>query len=126
MFSRSDSTSDSGEPCWLVRDGKVLASLEVPADRRARTRGLLGRDHFDGAMLIRPARSVHTIGMKFPLDIALLDEDNTVIKTLRLRRFRISAPIWRARAVLEAEAGAFGSWGLKIGDVLEIREADEA
>jgi uncharacterized membrane protein (UPF0127 family) len=76
-------------------------------------------------MLIRPARSVHTIGMKFPLDIALLDEDNTVIKTLRLRRFRISAPIWRARAVLEAEAGAFGSWGLKIGDVLEIREADE-
>jgi len=73
-------------------------------------------------MLIRPARSVHTIGMKFPVDVALLDDDGTVIKTLQLRRFRVSAPIWRAKAVLEAEAGAFGSWGLKIGDVLEIRD----
>ena len=75
-------------------------------------------------MLIRPARSVHTIGMKFDLDVALLDADGTVIKTLTLHRNRIAAPIWRARAVLEAEAGAFRLWGLGIGDVLEIRTAD--
>ncbi|MEZ5227142.1 MAG: hypothetical protein R2710_10825 [Acidimicrobiales bacterium] len=59
---------------------------------------------------MRGARSVHTIGMKFDLDIALLDADNVVIKTLRLHRNRVSAPIFRARAVLEAEAGAFGDW----------------
>lgn len=74
-------------------------------------------------MLIRPARSVHTIGMKFPLDVALIDDEGTVIKTLTLRRHRISAPIWRAKAVVEAEAGAFNSWGLKIGDIVEIRES---
>ena len=40
---------------WLVRDGEVLAALEV-ADvvRRARLRGLLGRDGVDGALLLRP------------------------------------------------------------------------
>jgi hypothetical protein len=27
--------------------------------------------------------------------------------------------------VVEAEAGAFGDWELKVGDVLEIRKADE-
>ncbi len=59
--------------------------------------------------------------MRFDLDIALLDVDNVVIKTLRLHRNRISAPILRARSVLEAEAGAFGNWDLKIGDELEIR-----
>jgi uncharacterized membrane protein (UPF0127 family) len=121
-------TSDRNHPgqhengCWLVRDGKVLASLEVPSSRRGRARGLLGRDNFEGAILLQRARSVHTIGMRFDLDIALLDASNVVIKTLRLRRNRISGPIFRARAVLEAETGAFGLWDLKIGDQLEIRE----
>ena len=107
--------------CWLVRDGRVLASLEVPTTRRAKAAGLLGRDSFEGAILLQKARSVHTVGMRFDLDIALLDADNVVIKTLRLRRNRVSAPIIRARAVLEAEAGAFGLWDLKIGDELEVR-----
>ncbi len=107
--------------CWLVRDDRVLASLEVPEDRRSKARGLLGRDSFEGAILLRGARSVHTVGMTFDLDVALLDADNVVIKTLRLKRNRVSAPIVRAKAVLEAEAGAFGLWDLKIGDELEIR-----
>lgn len=107
---------------WLVREGHVLASLEVPSGRKAKARGLLGRSGFEGAMLLCPARSVHTVGMKFDLDVALLDADNVVIKTLRLRRHRVTAPVWRARSVIEAEAGAFGRWDLKIGDELEVRE----
>ena len=128
MCSKSASTSDRGDAraCWLVRDGVVLASVEVPETRRARARGLLGRSSHDGAMLIRHTRSVHTIGMRFPIDVALIDADGVVLKTLTMRRNRISAPMIRARSVLEAEAGAFGSWGLKIGDVLEFRHADHA
>ncbi len=113
---------ESTMTCWLVRDGRVLASLEIPQTRRDKARGLLGRAGIDGAMLIRPARSVHTVGMKFALDVAILDKSNVVIKTLRVRKHRITAPIWRANAVLEAEAGAFGQWDLKIGDELEIRD----
>ena len=130
MFWRSDSTSereeradcDDATQCWLCRDDKVLASLEIPVDRRGKARGLLGRDSLDGAILLRPARSIHTIGMRFALDVALLDADNVVIKTLRVRRHRVTAPMWRAKSVLEAEAGAFHLWDLKIGDELEIRE----
>ena len=107
---------------WLVREGKVLASIEIPATRKARARGLLGRTEVEGAMLLRGVRSVHTLGMRFHLDVALLDEEGVVIKMLRLKRNRMSAPVMRARAVIEAEAGAFGQWGLQIGDVLEIRE----
>ena len=73
-------------------------------------------------MLIRRARSVHTLGMTFNIDVALLDEDNVVIKTLQVRRHRVTGPIWRAKSILEAEAGCFNSWDLKIGDELEIRE----
>ncbi len=129
MCSKFASTSDPGQSpagCWLVRDGKVLASVEIPRTKRAKAKGLLGREELDGAMLIRPARSVHTIGMKFELDVALLDETGKVIKTLHLRKGRVSAPILRARAVLEAQAGAFSTWGLRIGDVLEIRGSDSS
>ncbi len=73
-------------------------------------------------MLIRPARSVHSMGMKFDLDVAILDENMVVMKMLRLHKHRVTAPMRRARAVLEAEAGAFGQWELQIGDELEIRD----
>jgi uncharacterized protein len=116
-------THEPGEPtAWLVRDGQVLASLEIPPTRRGKARGLLGRRGIEGAVLLRGVRSVHTIGMQFDLDVALLDEHGVVIKMLRLKRNRVSAPILRTRAIVEAEAGAFGDWGLRIGDLLEIRE----
>jgi uncharacterized membrane protein (UPF0127 family) len=104
---------------WLLREGEVLASLEVADTRPARRRGLLGRDSFDGALLLLPARSVHTLGMRFPIDVAWLDEDLVVLRTACLRRHRASRPVLRARAVLEAEAGTFARWGLVVGDRLD-------
>jgi uncharacterized membrane protein (UPF0127 family) len=106
---------------WLVRDGEVLASLEIPVGWRRRAIGLLGRDDIEGAMLLRPARSVHSFGMRFDLDVAFVDGGNTVVRMLRLHRNRLTPPVWRARCVIEAEAGSFGHWQLKIGDEVEIR-----
>ncbi len=110
---------------WLLRDAKVLASVEVAEGRIAKARGLLGRRSLDGAMLIRGARSVHSFNMAFELDVAFLDADMVVIRTMRLHRNRMTLPVWRARSVLEAEAGAFGRWELKVGDVVEIRACDD-
>ena len=121
MCSISGSTSDEVHSCWLVRDGKVLASLIVPADRRDRRRGLLGLDQFEGALLIEPARSVHTIGMRFSIDVALLDADRRVLKTITMSRNRVSMPVRGCRSILEAEAGAFRIWNLGVGDELEVR-----
>lgn len=123
MCSISDSTSDEPHLCWLVRDGKVLASLEVPPTRQERRRGLLGRDGFEGAMLIEPARSVHTVGMRFSIDVALLDADRRVLKVMTMPRHRVSLPVRGCRAILEAEAGAFHLWDLAVGDELEVRHA---
>ena len=107
---------------WLVADGRVLASADIAPDRSSRARGLLGKDGFEGALVLRPCRWVHTIGMRFPLDVAYLDEDGVVVKTIHMHRHRLGVPVWRACVVIEAEAGAFARWGLHVGDTIEIRE----
>ena len=106
---------------WLVRDGEVLASLEVADSPRHRARGLLGRDGFDGALLIPRTRSVHSFGMRFDLDVAFLAADRRVIKIVALPRNRVTAPVWSARSVVEAQAGSFHDWGLRCGDELDVR-----
>lgn len=106
---------------WLVCDGRVLASLEVADGRRARRRGLLGRDGVDGAVLLRPCRSVHTLGMRFPVDAAFCDRDLVVLRVVTVRRNRVTRAVLRANAVVEAEAGSFARWGVGPGDRLEVR-----
>ena len=70
---------------WLLRDDEVLATLEVADDCRSRTGGLLGRDGCDGALLLQPARSVHTIGMRFAIDVAYCDGDLRVLRVVTMR-----------------------------------------
>ena len=105
---------------WLLREGEVLASLEVPDGLLARSRGLLGRDKLDGAMLIK-AKSVHTVGMRFAIDVAWCDRELNVLATTTLAPYRLGMPRRRARYVIEARAGAFEQWQLRPGDQLELK-----
>jgi uncharacterized membrane protein (UPF0127 family) len=109
---------------WLVREGEVLATAEVAATRRDRRRGLLGRDGVDGVIVLRPCRQVHTIGMRFPVDVVWCDSEGRVLRVATLERARISRPVMRARLVIEAEAGSARRWGLRCGDVVEIVDKD--
>jgi uncharacterized membrane protein (UPF0127 family) len=107
---------------WLVReDGEVLATLEIADSARARGRGLLGRDGIEGALYLAPARSVHTIGMRFPIDVAFVDKEMVVVRTVTMKRWRLGRPCLKAHGVIEAEAGTFAHWELKVGDQLAIK-----
>jgi uncharacterized membrane protein (UPF0127 family) len=108
---------------WLVREGRVLATLVVAGSAGARARGLLGRDGFEGALLLSPARSVHTVRMRFPIDVAYCDADLRVLRVVTMAPNRVGWPVRRARSVIEAEAGSFERWGVRPGDRLEIRGA---
>lgn len=106
---------------WLVSDGRVLASAEVADHPRERRRGLIGRDSIEGALVLDRCRWIHTVGMRFAIDVAYLDGNGKVVKTVQMHRMRVGAPVVRARTVVEAEAGAFSRWGLRVGDTIEIR-----
>ncbi len=106
---------------WLLREGDVLAGAEVLTGRAERTKGLLGQTGYEGAMVLPRTRSVHTFGMKFAVDVAFCDKEMVVVGVTTLRPWRMSVPRRRGRSVIEAEAGAFERWGLKVGDRLELR-----
>jgi len=108
---------------WLLREGEVLAALELAGSRKARRKGLIGRDGIDGALLLPSARlGVHTLGMRFPLDVAFCDRDMVVRRMVEVRPGRMTKPSFRAPCVLEAQVGAFDRWQLQVGDQLEIKE----
>jgi uncharacterized membrane protein (UPF0127 family) len=106
---------------WLLRDGDVLAAAEVADGWSLRAKGLLGRNGYEGAMVLPHARSVHTVGMRFPIDVAFCDRDLVVLAIARVRPMRVALPRMRCRSVIEAEAGGFERWGLRVGDRLELR-----
>ncbi|MFF7728200.1 DUF192 domain-containing protein [Streptomyces sp. NPDC008001] len=94
--------------------------LEIAASYRARTRGLLGRDGIEGALLLTPAGSVHTFRMRFPIDVAYLDRKLRVLSVRTMKPGRLGAPRLRSRHVLEAEAGAMEKWGVRAGVTVAI------
>jgi hypothetical protein len=108
---------------WLLLDGRVLAAAEWADSTAERGKGLLGRTGYEGAMVLPRTRSVHTLGMRFALDVAFADGELTVLETVRLATWRVSVPRWRCRCIIEAEAGSFERWGLAAGAHLEFQEA---
>ncbi|HEX2088113.1 MAG TPA: DUF192 domain-containing protein [Solirubrobacteraceae bacterium] len=91
--------------------------MRLAATPLARARGMLGRE--PQPLLLAPARSVHTCGMRFPIDVVFLDAELRVVRVVRgLRPWRL-AGARRARAVLELPAGGAGA--IAEGDRLALR-----
>jgi uncharacterized membrane protein (UPF0127 family) len=99
-----------------------LVPCEVADQWRARSRGLLGRDSFEGAMWLEPVRSIHTFGMRFGIDVAFVDRRGAVLRCVTLRPGRMTRIHLRARVVIEAEAGSFAGWGLVPGVSVRLVE----
>ena len=102
-------------------DGRVVCERCTVADKMLpRMKGLLGRKSLPPGegMLIRPAPSIHTFFMRFPIDAVFLSRDGEVLKVAD------NVPAWRTRScrrahsVLELAAGEAARHGIAVGDRL--------
>jgi len=82
-------------------------TILVAGDRRSRRRGLARLNALapDDALLIEGCRSVHTIGMRFDLDLLWLDVAGVVLRVDRAVAPRRLRTCLRARHVMEVNAG---------------------
>lgn len=106
----------------LLCDGEPVTSVEIAASMHARTRGLLGRDGIEGAILLSPSQGVHTLRMRFAIDVAFLTRDLRVLSVVGMMPNRVGWVRLRARHVLEAEMGRMAEWGIVQGSRLAIGE----
>ena len=111
---------------WLVAQGRVLASATVADTRAQRRRGILGQKHPEFALVLPNCRWVHTIGMRCALDVAYLDDESRVMKVQQLNPMRLPLPVLAAHSVVEARVGSFERWGVRVGDIVEVRRVNDA
>jgi len=116
-----------GPPARLVAGGDRLVAgrCHVAGRRLARAVGLLFTpDLADGEALWLPGcRSVHTLGMRAPIDVAFVDGDGRVLAVRHALRPGRAAGRRAARAAVEAPAGALA--GLAPGTRLSLTPARE-
>jgi uncharacterized membrane protein (UPF0127 family) len=98
----------------------VCARCEIADSPLKRMRGLLGRDGLepDQGMLSRPAGSIHTFFMRFPIDAVFCDRELVVIDVERDLRPWKTAGRRGAKVVVELASG--GAAGLAPGDRLVV------
>jgi len=85
-------------------------------------RGLLGRRGLESGegLLLKPAGSVHTFFMRFPIDVVFLSREGDVLKVAR------ALPAWRlagarrAKAALELGADEAERHGISVGTRLDL------
>jgi uncharacterized membrane protein (UPF0127 family) len=91
-------------PAIALRDG---LTVHVAAGPFARLRGLAGLEDLPGehGLLLPRTRSVHTLGMRFALDLVWLGRDGAVVGIDEAVSPRRHAMARSARSVVEVRAG---------------------
>lgn len=106
----------------LTRDSTVCDRARHARSMLARGIGLLGRRGLEPGegLLIDPCSSIHMFFMRFAVDVAYVDRDDRVVKTVHeLKPWRISAAR-HARRTLELPVGALDASETRVGDVLSF------
>jgi hypothetical protein len=109
----------------ITRGTIVADRVEVAATSETRRRGLLGRTRLEAGtgLWLVPCEWVHMFGMKFPIDIVVLDKNHVVVGLQeRLKPGRVGKLFWRAHSTLELPTGTIRSSRTAKGDRIEWEE----
>ena len=103
--------------------GRPISQRVAVADTAlSRFVSLLGRRGLGPGegLLIKPSSGVHTIGMRFAIDVVALDKQLRVVEVWpNLKPYRMSRLSLTFRSMLELPAGEIARTEIKIGDQLE-------
>jgi uncharacterized protein len=118
--------SPQGQAFNRTRQAYLATELSLADTHWSRLRGLMGaseRDFGDGRGLwIVPCRGVHTIAMRFPIDVVYLSKAGAVVHIEQgLRPWRFAPIRMQAATVLELPSGKAVETATAVGDKIEIK-----
>lgn len=111
----------------VTRDVELASRIEIANTSSKRRKGLLGRNALAAGegLWIVPCESVHTFGMRFPIDLIYLDREK------RVKKVRHSVPPQRlsaclsAHSVIELASGVARRTGTQPGDKLNLEQSPQ-
>jgi len=109
------------------RNTLLADRADIADTSRKRKTGLLKHTKLDAGegLWIAPCEAVHTIGMKFAIDVLFLDRKRRVLKIRSdMQKWRMSACL-RAHSVLELPSGTAAATETVAGDQLEFEKYEE-
>jgi uncharacterized membrane protein (UPF0127 family) len=89
--------------------------------------GLLKRSNIgpEEALWLMPSKGIHTIGMKFPIDVLFLNRSNRVVNLVHaMLPYRVSSINFTSYSVVELPSGTIRKSQTEVGDQLEISLAE--
>jgi uncharacterized membrane protein (UPF0127 family) len=108
-----------------TRTTYLATELSIARTHWTRFRGLMatsaGQFRFGQGLWIVPCHGVHTLAMRFPIDVVYLDRERVVIHLEQdLRPWRMAAIRIRAASVLELPMGTVRKSETALGDQVDI------
>jgi len=104
--------------------GTVVAEhVEIAETWWRRLRGLLGRSALaEGeALVLAPCSAIHTLGMRFPIDVVFLDADWSIrCLAASVKPWRIGPICPGAACAIELPAGTIARYRLERGQQFEL------
>jgi uncharacterized membrane protein (UPF0127 family) len=108
-----------------TRHAYLATHLFMAGTHWSRLRGLMGMDAArfpagDGLWIV-PSRGVHTLAMRFAIDVLYLDANKTVVHVEQnLKPWRVARVSLQTASVLELPGDTLKPSGTAIGDEIEI------
>jgi|SRR5579884_1161206 len=108
-----------------TRNTILGGQIAVAETTLSRMIGLLGKPGLEPGtgLLIYPSQSIHTVAMRFPIDVVFVDRKWRVIHLRpQMVPYRLTGIHWRARCVIELPPGIIAESSTRIGDQLVVTE----
>jgi len=87
----------------------------------SRMKGLMFKNTINKGLLLKPANSIHTLFMKFPIDVVYIDKSSKIIKVSKnMKPWKISNIVLKSHAILELPEGTINKYRIKVSDVVEF------
>ena len=101
----------------------IIASKGSLADTFfSRLKGLLCTKKLDQGkgLIIRPCNSIHTVGMKYAIDVVFLDSQDKIIKIINYMPAGMFSLCIGSSYVVELPAGTIEATGTVVGDKISL------